>query len=39
LRGLYGGPASLVLANGASGGAVATLRVPYHEALLEAEVA
>jgi two-component system LytT family sensor kinase len=37
LRALYGSRASLVIARGATGGTIATLRVPYREMVMEAD--
>jgi two-component system LytT family sensor kinase len=37
LSALYGEPATLVLERGPTGGTVATLRIPYHEAALDIE--
>jgi signal transduction histidine kinase len=39
LRALYGDRASLTVTRGAQGGTIATLRVPYHEMVLESDVA
>src|SRR5262249_50162635 len=39
LRALYGDRASLVITRDATGGTIATLRIPYHELSLEASVA
>jgi sensor histidine kinase YesM len=39
LRALYGDRASLTVTRGAEGGTIATLRVPYHEMVLESDVA